>query len=368
MTGTLVELGDVCEFKYGKSLAAAVRDGGQYPVYGSNGIVGSHSATITDGPTIIIGRKGSFGEIAFSEGSCWPIDTTYFVDASATNVDLKWLSYRLRGLGLTELNRAAAVPGLNREDAYRQKLLLPPIGEQRRIAELLDHTDAIRAKRRQTLACLDELSRATFLNMFGAPATWPDRWHMGTIGDLADDVQYGTASKAGGHGAWPIIRMGNLTDDGRLDLSDLKWIDLSETEIPRFTVQRGDLLFNRTNSREKVGKTCVVDTDQPLAFAGYLVRVRMKPEHRAEYVNAFMSSRYGQAKRYSMAKAAINQANINATEMQSIPIALPPANLQQQFARAVADMSAQRERHLRAICELDALFASLQSRAFSGQL
>ena len=74
----------------------------------------------------------------------------------------------------------------------------------------------------------------------------------------------------------PILRMGNVTDSGRLDLTDLKWIDLSDAEVSKYSVEKGDLLFNRTNSKEKVGKTCIVDTDQPLAFAGYLVRVRFK--------------------------------------------------------------------------------------------
>lgn len=72
---------------------------------------------------------------------------------------------------------------------------------------------------------------------------------MGTIGDMAEDVQYGTSSKAGERGAWPIPRMGNITDDGRLDTTDLKWINLDAIEVPKFTVTRGDLLFNRIASR-----------------------------------------------------------------------------------------------------------------------
>lgn len=89
MTWRHVQLGEVCEFKYGKSLAAGKRDGGKYSVYGSNGAVGSHSVALTDGPAIIVGRKGSFGEVAYSPDPCWPIDTTYYIDSSATKADLK---------------------------------------------------------------------------------------------------------------------------------------------------------------------------------------------------------------------------------------------------------------------------------------
>lgn len=244
----------------------------------------------------------------------------------------------------------------------------PSVDAQRRIAAILGQADSLREMRRKALSTLDSLEQAAFLESFGPPATWASRWAMGTIGEMADDVQYGTASKAGEDGAWPIIRMGNVTDSGRLDLTDLKWIDLSESEAARFTVRRGDLLFNRTNSREKVGKTCVIETDEPLAFAGYLVRVRLKPDHQPAFVNAYMTSSYGRALRFGMAKAAVNQANINATEMRSIPIALPPAALQKEFAEQVAKIRSEREKQQRGAAELDDLFLSVQYRAFSGQL
>lgn len=171
-----VSLGEICEFKYGKSLPDAKRAGGSVPVFGSNGVVGQHNDSITSDPAIIIGRKGSFGEVNFSTTSCWPIDTTYFIDKTATDADLKWLAYRLKGVGLKQLNKAAAVPGLNREDAYRQRLLLPPLPEQRRIAAILDQADALRGKRREALAQLDSLTQSIFIEMFGDPVTNPKDW------------------------------------------------------------------------------------------------------------------------------------------------------------------------------------------------
>ena len=127
--------------------------------------------SLTEGPTVVIGRKGSFGEVHYSAVGCWPIDTTYYVDESSTSADLRWLYYRMGSLRLTDLNRAAAIPGLNREDAYRQRLLLPPISEQRRIAAILDKADEVRAKRRAALETLETLSQATFVDMFGDPVS-----------------------------------------------------------------------------------------------------------------------------------------------------------------------------------------------------
>jgi type I restriction enzyme, S subunit len=245
---------------------------------------------------------------------------------------------------------------------------LPATEEQRRIAGILDQADTIRAKRRQVLAHLDILAEAIFHDMFGNPESWPSRWQMGVIGDMTQSVQYGTSAKAGSSGYWPILRMGNVTDRGRLDIADLKYLDLPESDIPKYTTKRGDLLFNRTNSRDKVGKTCVVDFDEPFAIAGYLIRVRLSPQHRPEFVAAYLTSKHGRSVRLRMAKNAVNQANINATEMRGIPIALPPTEQQDLFARRIQKVNGQRAVVQRALDADDELFASLQARAFRGDI
>jgi len=179
-------LGEICEFKYGKSLPSGNRIGGSVSVFGSNGIVGQHNEAITSGPTIVIGRKGSFGEVNFSVSPCWPIDTTYYIDSTATKEDLRWLTFLLATLGMTKLNRAAAIPGLNREDAYRQRLLLPPLAEQKRIAAILDKADAIRRKRQAAIKLADDFLRATFLDMFGDPVTNPKGWDVKPFDELVN--------------------------------------------------------------------------------------------------------------------------------------------------------------------------------------
>ena len=155
-----VNLGEVCEFRYGRSLPEASRKLGEHPVFGSNGQVGLHNEALTNGETIIIGRKGSIGEVSYSLDSCWPIDTTYFIDKSCTQQDIRWLAHALVHLRLTELNKSAAIPGLNREDAYRQRLLLPPFVEQRRIAAILDRVQDVRRERQRTLERLDAFANA----------------------------------------------------------------------------------------------------------------------------------------------------------------------------------------------------------------
>ena len=262
----------------------------------------------------------------------------------------------------------ANYPAVSDRIVKDSRIPAPPLTEQRRIAAILDHADALRAKRRQVLAHLDSLTQSIFHDMFGSPETWPGRWPMSTIGEQAESVQYGTSSKAGAAGKWPILRMGNLTDDGRLDLSDLKRIDLAAKDVPKYTLHPGDMLFNRTNSVEKVGKSAVVDTDETFAFAGYLVRVRFNPTCRSEFVATYLTSPHGVSVRRRLAKAAVNQANISASEMRRIPIADPPLEIQARFAERLEAIKGRRAAVEHALGTDDELFASLQSRAFRGEL
>lgn len=151
-----VSLGDVIELKYGKALPAKIRDGEHFPVYGSNGIVGYHSKPIVNGPALVVGRKGSIGEVHLSEEDCSPIDTTYFVDEFHGQPPSFWL-HRLRCLNLADLNRATALPGLNRNDAYQLTLLLPPLKEQYRIVEKTEALQARSSKARMALEAIPPL-------------------------------------------------------------------------------------------------------------------------------------------------------------------------------------------------------------------
>ena len=181
-------IGEICEFKYGNSLPAHKRQDGSFLVYGSNGPVGKHNKAVTDGETIIIGRKGSQGEVHYSPKSCFPIDTTYYIDATCTVEHIRWLYYALQQSNLPALNRAAAVPGLNRNDAYERIVLVPPLPEQRRIAAILDKADALRRKRREAIRLTDDFLRSVFLDMFGDPVLNPKRLPIKPIAEFGEVI------------------------------------------------------------------------------------------------------------------------------------------------------------------------------------
>lgn len=263
--------------------------------------------------------------------------------------------------------RGATFKQVNRADIGELRLALPPLDEQRRIAAILDQAEELRAKRRAAITLLDQLPQAIFLEMFGDPVTNPKGWPVVRIGDLLESANYGTSGKAGPVGAWPVLRMGNLTAEGHFDFADLKYIELAPHEIPKYTVRKGDILFNRTNSADLVGKTALYTAEDPAAYAGYLVRLRVNERANSEFMAAFMNLGYTKRVLRGMAKSIVGMANINAKEVQTIAIPQPPIELQTRFAERVHVIRNAKTAHQSALVELDILFASLQHSVFGGQ-
>ena len=203
--------------------------------------------------------------------------------------------------------------------------------EQCNISKVLDSISDIIDKREAELFSLDELIKARFVELFGDPVKNPKGWEVVTIGDIVTEVKYGTSKPAVEGGKYPYLRMNNITSDGHLDLNDLKYIDITEDEIEKCVVRKGDVLFNRTNSIELVGKTAVFDLLDDMVIAGYIIRVRLNERILPEVFSQYMNLEALKNILRSMAKGAVNQANINAQELQSIKVYIPDMGAQKKF-------------------------------------
>lgn len=140
----MLDFDKVCTLEYGASLPKAARQDGPYPVMGSNGVTGYHNQFLVAGPAIIVGRKGSAGEVTWVEENCFPIDTTYYVkQRDPANSDLRYLFWLLRSLDLPSLKGGAGIPGLNRQDVYdRHQIPLPPLAVQHEIVSEIESYQA----------------------------------------------------------------------------------------------------------------------------------------------------------------------------------------------------------------------------------
>jgi type I restriction enzyme S subunit len=276
----------------------------------------------------------------------------------------------------TVLRRAAnsktgsALTRIVLKDLKRVAIPLPPLAEQRRIAAILDKADAVRRKWRRSLRLLDGFRRSAFLEIFGDPARNEKGWVLGRIGDFVVQAQYGTSTRANTEQrGLPVLRMNNLTQTGDIDLTDLKWCEIRPQDMEKYIVRRGDLLFNRTNSPELVGKTAVWDRNEPFAFAGYLIRARVdKARVLPEYMSGYLNSRYGKRLLFEKAKPSINMSNISATELKRLPIPLPPLSVQRHYCGVLGTAKLAAERFLSASSDSNDLFDSLAQRAFGGEL
>lgn len=334
--------------------------------------IGSSKITVEEGDVLvckinprinrvwIVKRHTSYPLLASSE---WIVIRNRDIDSNY----LKWYfsSPTFRNLLVSQV---AGIGGSLTRAQPKQvaKYPVPVVGkeEQRRIAALLDKVSDLIAKRRAQLDKLDLLEKARFVEMFGDQRTNPKGWKTGRIRDVVNEVKYGTSRPAVEGGTYKYLRMGNITFDGHLDLNDLKYIDIPEPEIEKCIVRKGDVLFNRTNSKELVGKTCVFDLDEPMVIAGYIIRVRVNERVIPEYLSSVLNSQYGKQTLSDMCKAIVGQANINAQELQNIAILIPPIELQREFALFVHRVNRLLSNVTDAIEKLETLKKALMQQYF----
>jgi len=242
---------------------------------------------------------------------------------------------------------------------------LPSLSEQKQIAETLDKVDNLRQKRKQSIQLLDNYIKSVFYDMFGDPAENPYKYKRGSIRNFVSEVKYGTSSPAEVNGKYPYLRMNNITSEGFMDLSDLKYINISDDEKEKYLVRKDDLLFNRTNSKELVGKTSIFIENTEMIIAGYLIRVRTNELANPWYIWGYLNSIYGKKVLFNMCKSIIGMANINAQELQNIKILIPPVSSQNQFADIVLQVIKTKSKMEESQKEIENLFNSLMQKYFS---
>ncbi|MDP2222555.1 MAG: restriction endonuclease subunit S [Hydrogenophaga sp.] len=265
-----------------------------------------------------------------------------------------------------------AQPNINQGIVRELTIPLPPLPEQHRIAAILDLADTLRTQRRAALAQLDSLTQSLFLDMFGDPVTNPKGWPIKCMSELfASTPIFGTMipGDAGG-GAWLCLRVANI-QDWQLTLADQKYVDLPSSMIERHSVQDGDLLMARAiASQDHLGK-CIVARpgNSQWAFDSHLMRLRFAPDRALpDFIRQALRTPGGRSIFLKASRKSSVQYNINTKEISALALPLPPLPLQQTFATRIQAIEALKTQHRAALAAQDALFASLQQRAFAGTL
>lgn len=245
-------------------------------------------------------------------------------------------------------------------------ICIPPLPVQEQIVSELDLLSGIIEKKREQLKELDALAQSIFYDMFGDPITNEKGWEVKKLGEVCESVSYGTSNSSSENGVYKYLRMNNITYSGQIDITDIKYIDISEEEYEKYVVRKGDILFNRTNSKDLVGKTALFDFEEEMIIAGYIIRVRVNqdsiiPTFVVKWLNTpFMKSYFK-----NICKGAVNQSNINSKELKSISIPIPPLPLQRQFASKIEAIERQKELIKQSISETETLFNERMQHYFS---
>ena len=183
------------------------------------------------------------------------------------------------------------------------------------------------------------LRRGFFLSFFPSdtphyPYLLPNGWEWCNLEDIVCELKYGTSEKSLSVGKIAVLRMGNITNVGTIEYSNLVYSSNNE-DIKLYSLEKDDLLFNRTNSSEWVGKTAIYKKEQPAIYAGYLIRIRPILIF-SDYLNTVMNSSYYRNWCYNVKTDAVNQSNINAQKLSQLMIPIPPLKEQERIVVEVA--------------------------------
>ena len=276
------------------------------------------------------------------------------------NINAKFLKYYLQYCKIPSL-------GYSRHYKLLKELQVPvpPLSVQEQIVSELDLLSGIIEKKREQLKEFDALAQSIFYDMFGDPITNEMGWEVKKLGEVCESVSYGTSNSSTENGEYKYLRMNNITYSGHIDITDIKYIDVSDDEYEKYVVRKGDILFNRTNSKDLVGKTALFNFEEEMIIAGYIIRVRVNqdsiiPTLVVKWLNTPLMKSYFK----NICKGAVNQSNINSKELKNIPISIPPLPLQRQIASKIEAIERQKELIKQSISETETLFNARMQEHF----
>ncbi len=297
------------------------------------------------------------------------VDFEFAMGADGTKVlvprlesDTKYLYYALRALNIPSAGYSRHFKFLKETE-----IPLPPLTQQKRIASILDAADALRAKRREAVAQLDVLLQSTFLTLFGDPVENPMGWNVGRVGNIACKVTDGDHHTPERTDSGIKLLSARNVRNGLVELENTDFVGRAEFArmIRRCHPEKGDILISCSGS---IGRVARITFDEPVVLVRSVALV--KPNRNLvepSFIEYLLRTERLRLIMLRSAKSS-SQANLFQKPIKNLPVTIPPLDLQQRFATIVESIEQQKARQRAHLAELDALFASLQNRAFNGEL
>ena len=266
-------------------------------------------------------------------------------------------------------SKGGAQKNLNGDYIKNLSIDPPAIELQIKVVDTFMQIQSLVTKRKQGIQLLEEYRNNFFLKLFlENPKFTPQSKYWGLIEDVVQDSVYGTSKKANKDGKGiPVLRMNNITYQGGFDLTDLKWVEMDLAEKDKYEIKDGDVLFNRTNSKELVGKTAVWDQGSGYTYAGYFVKFILKDEKMSSnYFSAYLNSSFGKKILFNKGKSSGNQVNFSPPLLKTQKILIPPINLQKKYDEVHNNIKSQKKAYYKSLTLLNEFYQIFLYQTFSG--
>jgi len=374
-------IGEICEIYQPKTISKKeLIKNGRHLVYGANGVIGRYDKYNHEHSELLITCRGATcGTVNISSPKSWITGNAMVIRPKFNFIKREFLEYFFKGsIDLNSVITGSAQPQITRQSLSPVLVTFPPLNEQRRIVDKLDRIGDRHRTARNELNHIPKLIARYKQAVLAAACSgkltedWREKSNrqLVSLEDVVLSVTYGTSAKSSQEGIIPVLRMGNI-QNGNLDWSNLVFTSDQE-EIEKYKLVNGDVLFNRTNSTELVGKTAVYKGERPAIYAGYLIRIRCNDHLLPEYLNYCLNSPAGKDYCYQVKSDGVSQSNINAKKLVAFTFELPYVEEQKEIVRRVEKMFEKIDRmeqeYQKAAKLCDRLEQATLAKAFRGEL
>ena len=371
----VVRIGDVAEVKYGK---AKPKTKGNIPVVGSSGIYGWTDKPLIEFPTLVVGRKGTAGEVHLLLSLCYPSDTTFYLKFFRNAPDLTYLFYYMQLNKLSGEHARTTLPSLQKGDLENYKFPYPTIAEQRKIAKVLGTIQRTIEQQDKIIEAAKNLKKSLMQKLFTEGVRGkeqqeseigliPKSWEVVGLGDIGN-FQYGYTTSALKDPVGPkFLRITDIKDEGRVSWEEVPYCSIAESEFRKYKLQAGDILIARIGAT--TGKTCIIKEAPEAIFASYLIRMQVQESDKADpsFVYYFTNTPIYWAQINANKEGKLKKG-VSASFLKTLKIPLSPIDEQREIAHTLSTVDKKTQVEEKRKASLRELFKTMLSKLMTGEI
>lgn len=366
---------DILTIVSGKNQKNVETDNGQYPIYGSGGIIGRANAFLCEAGTTIVGRKGTINSPIYVNERFWNVDTAFGI-VPGPELLPKFLYYFCRHFNFKDLDKSTTIPSLAKRDLLAIKMVVPSLPEQERIVARIEELFSELDKAVETLNTTKQqlaVYRQAVITTSFPELTSSNSVRLDEIAEISGGITKGRDLSQQKTITLPYLRVANV-QNGYLDLSQMKDIEVKLNEVDKYLLQEGDVLYTEGGDRDKLGRGTVWKNEIPrCVHQNHVFKARLNQERALpQYVAYWSMSVYARDYFFKKGKQSVNLASINKTVLSALILPMPSLEEQASIINNIESRLSvcdQIEKTIeQSLQQAEALRQSILKQAFEGRL